>query len=224
MKIVQQQAYLQGLEVPAYIMADTLVLDENPSGPERLIENSGRTCYRSECRATETSHVDFIGRLQTSQHTSVLEHSHATIRMVTDRGISHELVRHRLAAYSQESTRYCNYTKDNHGGGDIEFILPSGLDSPEAIDSCLVAYEEAELRYNHAIRVLGLTPQQARDLLPNGLKTEIVMSCNFREWLHFLELRTSKAAHPKMQELAWLVARILVKVAPTVFGKFREAP
>ena len=214
MRIVEQSADLIGLMNPFFNLGEEVLGCHG--NPEYLIERAGRVCYKSEDRITATSSTEFIRKLNKLQHHSVLEHSCASIRIVTDRGISHELVRHRLASYSMESTRYVNYSKEKHGGGDIQFILPIDL-LPEQKERVLESYRLAEYGYNEAIKS-GCTQQQARDLLPNGLKTELVMTCNFREWLHFLKLRTAPAAHPKMQVLARLIQDILVEVAPTVFN------
>lgn len=219
MKIIKQSAELIGLMVPVDYNDFDGSYDANLQGmdPERLIEQAGRTCYKSEDKITSDSSEAFIEKLTKLQHLSVLEHSCASIRIITDRGISHEIVRHRLASYSQESTRYVNYTKEKHGAGDISFILPEDL-NPQQVDLFLNKYKADQEFYNAAIEI-GCTPQQARDGLPNGLKTELVMTCNFREWLHFLTLRTAPAAHPKMRTLAYMVQLILLRVAPNVFKK-----
>lgn len=217
MRIVQQSAKLVGLMVPVDYNDFDGSYDSNLQGanPELLIEQAGRTCYKSEDKITHDSCKSFIEKLNKLQHHSVLEHSCASIRIITDRGISHEIVRHRIASYSQESTRYVNYSKEKHGAGDIQFVLPVGLTSEqEAL--FLTKYEADQAFYNRAIE-MGCTAQQARDGLPNGLKTELVMTCNFREWLHFDKLRRAPAAHPKMQVLAKLIHDILLKVAPNVF-------
>ena len=213
MKIIKQSAKLIGIMVPANINTFNEIIFDG--FPETLIEQAGRVCYKSEDKITLDSSTEFINKICKNKHASVLEHSCASIRIITDRGISHEIVRHRLASYSQESTRYVNYTKEKHGKGDIQFILPEGL-TPEQLDLFMDKYAADQTFYNKAIE-LGCTPQQARDGLPTGLKTELVMTCNFREWQHFIALRTAQTAHPKMRTLAKLVNGILIKVAPTVF-------
>lgn len=209
MRIIEQSAKLIGLMVPT--SDNTIIMN-----PENLIESAGRTCYKSEDKITSTSSGEFIKKLNKLQHHSVLEHSCASIRIVTDRGISHEIVRHRIASYSQESTRYVNYSKEKHGRGDIQFILPEGL-SDLLKEGFLKKYEADQVFYNWAIDN-GATPQQARDGLPTGLKTELVMTANFREWKHFLTLRTATAAHPKMRTLANMIQKILQETAPNVFA------
>lgn len=192
--------------------------EQKPSAESlALIERAGRTCYKSEDKITPESAPTFAAMVLGRGHESVIEHAGATVRIVTDRGVTHELVRHRLAAYSQESTRYCNY-----GGNHIQFIRPvwvdwSGIYPPyepitvEAFlnedlddlpaDSAWVrAMLDSERSYNHLLDE-GWRPEQARSVLPNSLKTEIVMTANLREWRHVFRLRAAKAAHPQMREL-----------------------
>ena len=180
-----------------------------PIGPEILtiIEAAGRTCYKSEHKITETSAIAFCKRLIESGHHSVLEHFNIQVRFICDRGVSHELVRHRLCAFSQESTRYCNYK------GGVTFIIPPWLhfkegeyDSVHDLDVGTdgVFWFNSMIRSEQSYKALlkiNWTPQQARSVLPNSLKTEIVVTTNIREWRHILKLRTSSAAHPQMQEL-----------------------
>lgn len=173
------------------------------------IERAGRTCYKSETKITPVSAEDFVGMVIKRGHESVIEHEKVTVRIVCDRGVTHEIVRHRLASYSQESTRYCNYK----GGvtfvippwikiepGEYEDVTPVIAQQYDAV-AWHVAMLDAEKAY---IKLLdkGWTPQKARSVLPNSLKTEIVMTANLREWRHFFKLRTSSKAHPQMQEIA----------------------
>jgi thymidylate synthase (FAD) len=150
-----------------------------------------------------------------NHHESVLEHSCASFHIVCDRGVSHEIVRHRIASYSQESTRYCNYNKDKFGG-EITVIEPPGLtqEEREIWESSVLISEAAYMKLVSKC----VKPQIARSVLPTCLKTELVMTANFREWKHFIRLRTSPAAHPQMVEVAKMVEESLKKVAPTVFG------
>jgi thymidylate synthase (FAD) len=157
------------------------------------LEKYGRTCYKSEDRITNESSHKFVADIIRRGHESVLEHEKITVRVICDRGVSHEIVRHRIASYSQESTRYCNYGKT-----EVKFIHPSDFEL-DASDKLLLAM--IEQHYNHCLES-GRTPQQARYFLPNGLKTEIVMTMNLREWRHFFKLRTANAAHPDMRALA----------------------
>lgn len=185
--------------------------------PEHHIERATRTAYKSDPSDAPESRDQFLTRIiEQYHHESVVEHAVASLRIITDRGITHEIVRHRIASYTQESTRYVNYTKDKHGGGDLRFILPLGLTPEQKTFACRAFVVEQDL-YNEAI-LLGMTPQQARDFLPNGVKTEIVMTTNAREWRHFLKLRTAKGAHPKMRVVAYQVLDILSQWSPLLFN------
>jgi len=158
-------------------------------------------------------------------HESVIEHSLITVRFIFDRGISHEMVRHRLCAFSQESTRYCNYNKKD--GGQLNIVNPSFwlAQNPQEFDCIAVwakAMEDAEDRYNELIE-RGAKPQEARSVLPNSLKTEIVVTANFREWRHIFRLRTSKRAHPQMREVVVPLLREL-KAKPNLGLLFEDIP
>jgi thymidylate synthase (FAD) len=167
---------------------------------EVIIEQAGRVCYKSEDKITYGSATKFIERLQESKHESVLEHGSITVRFVVDRGVSHELVRHRLASFSQESTRYCNYGKAKFGT-EITVIEPCFWEKGDSKwKQWLEACHHAEMRYFNLLAE-GATPQEARSVLPNSLKTEVVMTANPREWLHVFKLRTSLQAHPQMREV-----------------------
>lgn len=181
----------------------------------RVIERAGRTCYKSDDRITETSAATFCAMIAKRGHESVIEHASASARIVCDRGVSHEIVRHRIASYSQESTRYCNYSSGRHGA-EIAVIEPPGLDAQQRC-SWAIAMETAEGHYFSMIED-GCSPQIARSVLPTALKTELVMTCNFREWLHFLKLRTAPEAHPQMREVAELVRAVLAAAVPEIFG------
>ena len=192
---------------------------ETPIYGEELlkrIEKAGRTCYKSEGRITAESAKSFVRMLIERGHESVLEHESITVRFICDRGISHEIVRHRLASYSQESTRYCNYSNDRFGY-EITFIKPCFLkEGTGAYASWMVAMHLANITYSDMLAE-GYTPQEARSVLPNSTKTEIVMTANLREWRHFLKLRTAKAAHPQMRELTVPLLHELQERIPVVF-------
>jgi len=175
------------------------------------IERCGRVCYRSGRRAGPGTSRIFAENLIKNGHESVLEHVSATVSFVCDRGVSHEIVRHRLASYSQESTRYCNYRKDRFGR-EITVIRPFFLEEgTPAWDAWRDACQRAEDEYFRLLS-LGRSPQEARAVLPNSLRTELVMTANLREWRHFFRLRTSRSSHPQMRELA-----------VPLLGRFREA-
>ena len=180
------------------------------------IEAAGRTCYKSEDKITDGSAEKFVRNILKRGHEAVIEHAFLTVRFTCDRGVSHEIVRHRLAAYCQESTRYCNYSKDGFGG-EITVIKPMSFDcsdSPYRIwkRSC----ENAETAYFDLLNE-GCTPQEARSVLPNSLKTEVVMTADMREWRHFIRLRCAPAAHPDMRVVAGLLYDLLKSTYPVFF-------
>lgn len=182
----------------------------------RHIECCGRVCYKSEEKIGAESSAGFVRNIIRRDHTSVIEHVSFTVRFIVDRGISHEIVRHRIASYSQESTRYCNYAGGKFGG-EVTVIAPcfwSEGDPP--FQTWKAACEAAEENY---FRLLdqGATPQEARSVLPGSLKTELMMTANLREWRHFLRLRTAKAAHPQVREVAIPLLSELQKKIPIIF-------
>jgi thymidylate synthase (FAD) len=179
----------------------------------RKIETKGRVCYKSEAKINDDSAVDFIESLIKRGHLSVLEHSSISVKFIVDRGVSHEIVRHRLAAYSQESTRYCNYGHEN----EITVIGPYfwGKESFKYglwEESCLFS----ERQYLNLL-IQNASPQEARSVLPNSLKTEIWMTANIREWLHFFSLRATKPAHPQMRQVAIPLLIKLQELLPPIF-------
>ena len=211
------------------------ILDFNCS-PE-LIEKAGRTCYKSECKGEPEKFVEMICK---RQHESVLEHSFISVKFIIDRGVSHELVRHRLCAFSQESTRYCNYNKKG-----ITYIIPPWFNLEEGIYSVdyyydsydfekdntqlnieyksneywwLLSLARSEEYYNELINN-GQQPQQARSVLPNSLKTEIVVSANAREWMHIFRLRCDKTAHPQMREIMIPLLKEFQERCPVIFNQ-----
>lgn len=177
---------------------------------EEFLEAAGRTCYKSEDRITEGSAARFVAMLNKRGHHAMLEHCFASARLVCDRGVTHELVRHRLASYAQESTRYCDY-----GGNGIAVIEPMGLNSDQ-LEAWLDAMKEAEKAYV-LMRERGCPPQVARHVLPICVKTEIVISANLREWQHIFKMRCAKAAHPHIR---FLMQRALKKFAYRVPSMF----
>ena len=181
----------------------------------KFLERIGRVCYKSEGKMCETSANTFIKSIMDRQHESVIEHLSATVRFVCDRGVSHELVRHRLASFTQESTRYCNYTKDGFNN-QITVIEPPGLE-PMARMSWLTAMDAAARSYQQMI-FFGVKPQIARGVLPNSLKTEIVVTANFREWRHIFKQRCAPAAHPQMREVMVPLLAEFQARAEVIFG------
>lgn len=192
-----------------------------------LIELAARTCYKSEHKLG--TNPNFLLNIIKSGHESVIEHLNVTVKFIIDRGVSHELVRHRLCAFSQESTRYCNYK------GGVTFVIPPWVNistgeyseettAPGTIQkdwsrpdylwwrSCWFA----EDKYTTLLKE-GWSLQQARSVLPNSLKTEIIVTANLREWRHILKLRTSERAHPQMREIMIPLQEELRKMYPTMF-------
>ena len=180
------------------------------------IAAAGRVCYQSE---PKTDDVTFVRNLIARGHESVLEHEKISVRIICDRGVSHELVRHRIASYSQESTRYCNYSKDKFGN-ELTFIRPPWVDLgahyPSASSAWLYMMLEIESQYMNLME-RGWTPEQARTVLPNSLKTEIVMTMNLRKWRHFFRLRCAPAAHPQMRQIANMLLESFRECVPVIF-------
>lgn len=180
----------------------------------RNIERIGRVCYKSEEKITPASAQKFVESIVKNGHHSVLEHEAVTVRIVCDRGISHELVRHRIASFSQESTRYVSYGTNSR---QCSFIKPFFLvGKPDRYAVWLKAVEACQAAYQTLIDY-GATPQEARSVLPNSTKTEIVITANLREWRHVFELRTSPKAHPQMREIMIPLLKEFQRRIPIVF-------
>ena len=189
------------------------VLD-NVNGAEILkkLEVCGRVCYKSEDQITDKSSEKFVEMLIKRGHLSVLEHEKITVKVICDRGISHELVRHRIASYSQESSRYVNHAKK-----EITFIKPFFfLENTFQFDCWIQQMQYAETAYMELIKA-GAKPEQARSILPNSLKTEIVITMNLRSWRHFFALRTHKTAHSQMREITIPMLAEFRKLVPIIF-------
>ena len=195
----------------------------------RRVERIGRVCYKSEDRIQEGSAEAFIRGILRRGHESVIEHGSITVKFICDRGVTHEIVRHRIASYSQESTRYCNYVKEKFGSQITCIDLATGFryDLSDETDRKKYevwqrAMENAERSYFQMIE-LGATPQEARSVLPNSLKTELVATMNLREWRHFFRLRTDAAAHPQCREVAQMLLERFAKDYPVFFADLLEA-
>lgn len=183
-----------------------------------LLEACGRVCYKSEDRIGDGTAESFLRGIIKRGHEAVLEHAKVTVKFTVDRGVSHEIVRHRMASYCQESTRYCNYSGDKFGR-EITVIEPfylTGADHERRYALWKNSCQDAERAYNYMLDK-GSSPQEARAVLPNSLKTELVMTANIREWRHFLKLRCSKAAHPQMREVAIPLLQMFYDVLPVLF-------
>lgn len=205
----------------------------------KKLERCGRICYKSESSITDGSAEKFVASIIKSGHETILEHCSFTVKIICDRGVSHELVRHRLASYSQESTRYVNYKKKgmtlihpcwfthdlcgeyepvcNSFGDPYIYELPTVASDNEL--RWFNVMTEAETAYLNLIK-MGWTPQEARSVLPNSLKTEVVMTANLREWRHFFKLRalgTTGKPHPQMKEVATMILDEAMTKVPVVF-------
>lgn len=195
------------------------ILEMSGGSPDqllRLIEFAGRVCYKSEEKINKDSHVKFISSLIKRGHEAVIEHGVITCKITCDRGVTHEIVRHRLASYCQESTRYCNYSNEGFDN-QITVIEPCYLEEGTSqYEIWKTSCEYTERAYMSMLK-MGCTPQEARAVLPNSLKTEIVMTMNIREWRHFFRLRCSKAAHPQMREVALMGLLNLYEQLPILF-------
>ena len=182
----------------------------------KRLEQCGRVCYKSEAKITDTSAPAFVAGIIKRGHEAVLEHCSFTVKFICDRGVSHEIVRHRLASYCQESTRYCNYSKEGFGS---EITVIKTCFWPDDSDEMCEWRSAMRLTESHYFSLLqfGATPQEARSVLPNSLKTEVVMTANIREWRHFLKLRCSPAAHPQMREVALILLEKVHTLIPVCF-------
>jgi len=195
-----------------------------------LIELAGRVCYKSEGKIGEGTDTDFVRSLIRRGHESVIEHLTITVKIICDRGVTHEIVRHRLASYSQESTRYCNYK------GGVTFVIPPWVVDIKPGnyligDTLTAIYDEvsistsrwlttlciAEGAYASLVSEYDWSPQQARSVLPNSLKTEIVVTANLREWRHILRLRCAPSAHPQMSETMIPILAKFKRILPPIF-------
>lgn len=186
----------------------------------KRLERIGRLCYKSEDRITHDSAYPFIKRLIANKHTAMVEHSHMQVIFVTDRGVTHELVRHRLASYAQESTRWCNY-----GGTGIKVIPPGNIrnhQDPTVYARWLQAMQEDQDHYEFFLGK-GLKPGDARSILPTCLKTEIAVSTNFTEWRHIFQMRTAITAHPDMRRLMMDLLLHCQRNIPVVFDDINIA-
>lgn len=196
-----------------------------PKNALQNIERAGRTCYKSEDKITESSAVEFVKRILSRKHDAMLEFGGIiVVKFTSNRGFTHELVRHRLSSFAQESTRYVNYSKGKFGKG-ITCIDPTDvinekvkhpLQQVKILSEMLIAWEQAERHYMNLID-LGAPPEIAREVLPIGLKAEIVIQANTREWRLIFKQRTSAAAHPRMRECTTPLLKELQTKIPVLF-------
>ena len=190
----------------------------------QLIEQAGRTCYKSEDRIRNDSAAKFVKGLVKSGHEAMIEHASMTVRFTVDRAIANEIVRHRVASYAQESTRYCNYGVDKFGS-EITVIEPFYLkQGTVGYDIWMAACQAAEFAYFQMLDY-GCTPQEARAVLPLSTKTELVMTANMREWRHFFKLRAAGLTgqpHPQMLEVTRPLLAAVKEYLPELFGDIGE--
>lgn len=201
------------------------------TGNPKQIERIGRTCYKSQDKITEDSADKFVTMLRDKRHGAMIEFGDIIVRFITNRGVSHELVRHRLASFAQESTRYVKYdnltfirpvwvdesTLGDYTADKMLDIFMSGRTDKDPDSDLLMTCFAAESTYRNMLKN-GWTPQQAREILPHCLSTEIVMKANVREWRHVLQLRTAKASHPQMVALMKPLLKELQEISPVLFG------
>lgn len=189
-------------EVLFNIVEPTVVHNWTTPNALQAIERAGRVCYKSEGKITDKSAEKFVKMLIDSRHEAMVEHACASFILTTDRGITHELVRHRLASFAQESTRYCNYSKDKFSN-KISVIEPP-FSNDEERELWVQAVDIAQDSYLRLLK-MGVKPQIARSVLPTCTKADIVLTTNFREWRHIMRLRTAPDAHPQIIQLIGFV-------------------
>lgn len=183
----------------------------------QYIEQIGRLCYKSEDKITPDSAKRFVELLISRGHEAMIEHINITVLFITDRGITHEIVRHRIASYAQESTRYCDYSK-NSFGKELTFIEPCYWAHDTFAYKAWKNHCETTDRLYQAMRLAGNSPEESRAILPTSLKTEIVVTMNLREWRHFLRLRTAHTAHPQMRDLVIPLLNHFKETIPIIFN------
>lgn len=190
-----------------------ILTDINGLDTLKFLERIARTCYKSEDKITDNSAIGMMTNIVENDHTAMIEHFSITVKFICDRGVSHEIVRHRLCSFAQESTRYVNYSKKG-----VTYIRPYfWKEDSDAYNIWLNAMSEAEYSYNSLI-ASGATPQEARSVLPNSVKTEIIVTANLREWANIFKLRTAKAAHPQMREVMIPLFFELKDKIPVIFN------
>ena len=182
----------------------------------RNIERACRTCYRSEGKITEESYKTLLKNCITRGHESVLEHEKITVRMFCDLGVYKDLTRHRIASFSIESTRYCNYGKDKFDN-EIKVIKPCNIEEGTKLyDNWKNACEEIEKNYMEMSKE-GALPDQLRMILPHSIGAEVTMTANIREWKHILALRASKHTHPSIRQLVIPLLLHFKEIMPEIF-------
>lgn len=194
------------------------ILSEITGDELKNIELIGRTCYKSTDKINDGSAETFVRGLIKRNHDAMLEHSSLSVKFICDRGVSHEIVRHRMASFAQESTRYCNYSNEKFGS-ELTFIRPYFFTGNEGEEIWTRAMEAVEKSYFDLLAI-GSKPEEARTVLPNSIKTELIMTANYREWRHFFKLRAlglTGEPHPQMKEIALPLLLEVNKKIPIIF-------
>lgn len=181
----------------------------------KQIERIGRVCYKSEDKITNNSCYDFVRMLKKKGHLAMLEHVSATVKWIIDRGTSHALVRHRIGAFAQESTIYCDYTRGKFGG-EIAVIMPDEITTAEQTATWIEAMSVAEFAYKQ-LREQGLPAKIARAVLPTCTKTELVTTFNLRQWMHVFEVRQDPADHPLTRKVTGEIYKNFIEWLPEIF-------
>jgi thymidylate synthase (FAD) len=204
----------------------------NPPDEDTIIKSivdAARVCYLTEDMSAPDANKKLFDKLWERKHLAMFEHAHIAARLVVDRGVTHELVRHRIGvAFAQESTRYCNYST-NRLGNEIKVISPfktaitdyerAGGDPAKA--AWWSAVSTAEESYFKMIKN-GYPPEIARSVLPTCTASTIVVTANIREWFHIFSLRAQPEAHPAMRSIMYEVLRKFVTLYPFIFGRIKE--
>jgi len=199
----------------------TFYLPENGDSTEKSIERAARTCYKSEDKITNVSAPRFVRKLRKRGHHAMLEFGYATAHIIADRGLTHELVRHRLASFAQESTRYCNYSKGKFTS-EITVIEQPGIvkGTEEHLVWC-AAMEDIQEKYMKLLE-LGVKAEIARSVLPIGLKAEINIGANLREWRHIFKMRCASSAHPIIRGVMLEALEEFVDYMPAIYEDLAE--
>jgi len=201
----------------------------------KRIEKAGRTCYQSKKKISKETAKEFIRKRLRDGHESVIEHSNMTVQFNNiSRGFTHEQVRHRLTAISQESTRYVDYYAKKGEGANLEkfqlkCIVPPHQNENKKVKledgrkmSAIEMFAEYE-KFYRALRRAGWLPEDARQFLPIGIKSQIVISANFREWRHIFKMRTFKYAHWEIRTVMCNLLEFIQPILSPVFDDFKEA-
>ncbi len=182
--------------------------------PEKLIEEAGRTCYLSLSKITDDSERNFIRSAIKRGHHSILEHASASFRILgASRSFTHQLVRHRIASFSQQSQRYVDESEFN-------YVVPPEIAENEAALALYREFIEYSRQTYGKFRELGIKKEDARFILPNALESQIVFSANFREFRSVFNLRLDRAAQWEIRRVCLEMLKILQDKAPSVFGDF----